>query len=176
MTKAFEEGTAHYGASGHQTGGRVNFVAVGSSSKSNLGDDYYSQSYYDLPAYKKCLDKGELPTFRGMKLSKDDKIRQHATQQLRSYFKIDFKQFERIFKINPKEYFNKEIKHLEEMIKDDLITVSDKGIEITKLGRDFSQNISNVFDVYDPPNKSYNERLATIQKAKLAQASVRELI
>ena len=176
MTKAFEEGTAHYGASGHQTGGRVNFVAVGSSSKSNLGDDYYSQSYYDLPSYKKCLDKGELPTFRGMKLSKDDKIRQHVTQQLRSYFKIDFKQFERIFKINPKEYFNKEIKHLEEMIKDDLITVSDKGIEITKLGRDFSQNISNVFDVYDPPNKSYNERLATIQKAKLAQASVRELI
>ena len=101
MTKAFREGTAHYGASGHQTGGRVNFVAVGSSSKGNLGDDYYSQSYYDLPSYKKCLDKKEFPTFRGMKLSKDDKIRQHATQQLRSYFKIDFKQFERIFKINP---------------------------------------------------------------------------
>ena len=79
----------------------INYIAVGSSSKSNLGDYYYSQSYYDLPSYKKCLDKGELPTFRGMKLSKDDKIRQHATQQMRSYFKIDFKQFEKNFKINP---------------------------------------------------------------------------
>ena len=29
MTKAFNEGDAHYGASGHQTGGRVNFIAVG---------------------------------------------------------------------------------------------------------------------------------------------------
>ena len=60
------------------------------------------------------------------------------------------------------------------MIKDDLITVSDKGIEITKLGRDFSQNISNVFDIYDPPTKSYEGRLETIKKAKLAQADVQK--
>jgi oxygen-independent coproporphyrinogen-3 oxidase len=172
MTKAFREGTAHYGASGHQTGGRVNFVAVGSSSKSNLGDDYYAQNFYDLKSYKKYLNKGEFPTFRGMKLSKDDKIRQHATQQLRSYFRINFKQFERNLKINPKEYFDKEIEYLGEMIKDGLVTVSNDGIEMTELGRDFSQNISNVFDKYDPPNKSYNERLATIKKIKLAETLV----
>jgi oxygen-independent coproporphyrinogen III oxidase len=176
MTKAFRDGTAHYGASGHQTGGRVNFVAVGSSAKGNLGDDYYSQSYYDLPSYKKCLDRGELPTFRGMRLSKDDKIRQHATQQFRSYFKIEFKQFEKNFQINPKDYFSKEIDCLGEMIKDGLVTVSNEGIEMTELGRDFSQNISNVFDKYDPPTKSYGERLATIKKAKLAQAKVQELV
>ena len=62
------------------------------------------------------------------------------------------------------------------MIKDGLVTVSNDSIEMTELGRDFSQNISNVFDIYDPPAKSYNERLATIQKAKLAQAKVQELI
>ena len=60
---------------------------------SNLGNDYYSQNFYDLSSYKKSLDNGNSPTFRGMKLSNDDKIRQHATQQLRSYFKIDFKNF-----------------------------------------------------------------------------------
>jgi len=176
MTKAFKEGTAHYGASGHQTGGRVNFIAVGSSSKSNLGDNYYAQNFYDLNSYKKCLDKGVFPTFRGMKLSKHDKIRQHVTQQLRSYFKIDFKQFERNFKINPKEFFSKEIEYLGEMIKDGLVTISNDSIKMTELGKDFSQNISNVFDEYDPPTKSYNERLSTIQKAKLTQAKVQELI
>ena len=175
MTKAFREGTAHYGASGHQTGGRVNFVAVGSSSKSNLGDDYYAQNFYDLKSYKKCLNKGEFPTFRGMKLSKDDKIRQHATQQLRSYFRIDFKQFERNLKINPKEYFGKEIEYLDEMIEDGLVILSNDGIEITELGRDFSQNITNVFDKYDPPTKSYNARLETIKRAKSDQAKVQEL-
>ena len=176
MTKAFKEGTAHYAASGHQTGGRVNFIAVGSSSKSNLGNDYYAQNFYDIVAYKKYLDKGEFPIFRGMKLSNDDQIRQHVTQQLRSFFNIDFKNLETNFKINPKEYFSKEIKYMSEMKKDGLIKVSDSGIEVTELGRDFSQNISNVFDQYDPPNKSYTERLATIQKAKLAQAKVQELI
>ena len=175
MTKAFREGTAHYGSSGHQTGGRVNFVAVGSSSKSNLGDDYYAQNFYDLKSYKKCLNKGEFPTFRGMKLSKDDKIRQHATQQLRSYFRIDFKQFERNLKINPKEYFGKEIEYLDEMIEDGLVILSNDGIEITELGRDFSQNITNVFDKYDPPTKSYNARLETIKRAKSDQAKVQEL-
>ena len=55
------------------------------------------------------------------------------------------------------------------MIKDSLVTVSDDGIELTEIGEDFSQNIANVFDKYDPPSKSYNERLAHIEKAKLAQ-------
>ena len=176
MPKAFKDGTAHYGASGHQTGGPVNFIAVGSSATSNLGDDYYSQNFYDITSYKKFLDQGKLPTFRGMKLSKDDQIRQHATQQLRSYFKIDFKNFEKNFGVDIKEYFSKEIEYLEGMIKDGLVKVSDDSIEMTLLGRDFSQNISNVFDKYDPPTKSYNERLATIKKTKVEQAKLQELI
>ena len=97
MTKAFKEGTAHYGASGHQTGGRVNFFGVGSSSKSNLGNNYYAQNVYDIEKYKKIIKKGELPIFRGMKLSKDDQIRQHATQQFKSYLRMDFKQFKKKF-------------------------------------------------------------------------------
>jgi len=176
MTKAFEEGTAHYGASGHQTGGRVNFIAVGSSSTSNLGDDYYAQNFYDIDAYKKCLDKNILPIFRGLKLNKDDKIRQHATQQIRSYFKIDYKNFEENFKINAKDYFRKEIEFMSEMKKDGLVNFLDSSIELTELGRDFVQNIMNVFDSYDPPNKSYNERLEIVKKAKLAQSKVQESI
>ena len=62
------------------------------------------------------------------------------------------------------------------MIKDSLVTVSDDGIKLTELGMDFSQNIANVFDNYDPPSKSYNERLADIEKAKLAQAKVQALV
>ena len=62
------------------------------------------------------------------------------------------------------------------MKKDGLVRVLDDGIEMTALGRDFSQNISNVFDIYDPPTKPYNERLATIKQAKLVQAEVQELV
>ena len=109
-----------------------------------------------------------------MKLSTDDKIRQHATQQLRSYFKIDFNNFKKNFGINSKEYFSKEVDYFDEMVKDGLVNISDDGIIMTEIGKDFSQNIMNVFDKYDPPWKSYQDRLKTVKKAKTAQAEVRE--
>ncbi len=176
MTKAFESGEAHYGASGHQPGGRVNFIAVGSSSMSNLGNDYYVQNFYDLPSYKTLLDKGDLPAFRGMKLNENDKIRQHATQQIRSYFQIDYKNFNEQFKINFQDYFSKEIKYLDEMVKDGLLTINNQGIYLSEIGKDFVQNIMNVFDSYDPPWKSYKERLTTIKNAKDKQRDVQEQI
>jgi oxygen-independent coproporphyrinogen-3 oxidase len=176
MTKAYETGEAHYGASGHQPGGRVNFIAVGSSSMSNLGNDYYVQNFYDIKSYKKALDKGLLPAFRGLKLSDDDKIRQHATQQIRSYFKLDFKNFKRQFNINFKEYFSNEIKFLDELEKDGLVEIQEESILVTEIGQDFVQNIMNIFDKFDPPTKSYNERLETVRKAKEAQAAVQDQI
>ena len=176
MTKAFNEGETHYGAAGHQTGGRVNFIAVGSSSMSNLGNDYYVQNFYDLPSYRKALDKNMLPCFRGMKLLEDDKIRQHATQQIRSYFKLDFKNFKEQFNVDLTEYFSKEIKYLDDMIKDGLVEVSKDVILLTEMGRDFTQVIMNIFDKYDPPEKSYKERLETVKKAKASQAEILERI
>ena len=176
MTKAYQAGEAHYGASGHQPGGRVNFIAVGSSSMSNLGNDYYVQNFYDISSYKKALDKNLLPSFRGMKLSEDDKIRQHATQQIRSYFKIDFKNFKKQFNINFREHFSKEIKYLNDFAKDGLVEISDNSILLNEIGRDFVQNIMNVFDRYDPPGKSYQDRLVTAKKAKESQAAVQEQI
>ena len=174
MTKAFKEGEAHYGASGHQPGGRVNFIAVGSSSMSNLGNDYYIQNFYDIPSYKKALDQSLLPSFRGLKLNDNDKIRQHATQQIRSYFKIDYQNFKEQFGIDAKEYFQKEIEYMSEMEQDGLVEIKDSGVFLTEIGRDFTQNIMNVFDSYDPPGKSYKERLDTVRKAKESQASVQE--
>ena len=176
MTKAFEEGDAHYGASGHQPGGRANFIAVGSSSMSNLGNDYYIQNFYDISSYKKALDQNLLPSFRGMKLNEDDKIRQHATQQIRSYFKIDYRNFNDQFGINAKDYFKDEIDFMKDMQDDGLVEFSKEGIFLTDIGRDFTQNIMNIFDKYDPPNKSYTERLETIKKAKKSQAEIQEKI
>ena len=174
MTRAFNAGEAHYGASGHQPGGRVNFIAVGSSSMSNLGNDYYVQNFYDIPSYKKALDQNKLPSFRGLKLNNDDKIRQHATQQIRSYFKIDYQNFFEQFGIDAKKYFSSEINYMNEMEQDGLIELKDDGIFLTKIGQDFTQNIMNVFDKYDPPGKSYKERLDTVKKAKVSQAAVQE--
>ena len=111
---------------------------------------------------------------RSLRLNDNDKIRQHATQQIRSYFKIDYKNFKDQFGINVRDYFKKEIEYMSEMEKDGLIKFSKEGIFLTDIGRDFTQNIMNVFDSYDPPQKSYKERLETVKKAKESQAAVQE--
>ena len=58
------------------------------------------------------------------------------------------------------------------MIDDGLVKISDKSIELTEIGKDFSQNVSNIFDSYDPPTKSYEKRLEDIRKAKDKQAQL----
>ena len=108
------------------------------------------------------MDEGKLPVYRGIKLSKDDKIRKHLMNDLRTYFKIEFKEIENIFKINFKEYFDTELKSLTEHVKDKLVLMSPQYVEITELGRHFAPQIANVFDKYDPPSNSYSKRLEKI--------------
>ena len=60
------------------------------------------------------------------------------------------------------------------MENDGLVEISDQSILITKVGQDFAQFITNRFDVYDPPNKSYSDRLETIKKAKQEQEMAKE--
>ena len=55
------------------------------------------------------------------------------------------------------------------MEKDGLVEITDQAINVTKIGYDFAQFITNHFDVYDPPNKTYKERLETIRKAQESQ-------
>ena len=65
---------------------------------------------------------------------------------------------------------------MKEMHSDGLVEFAKEGIILTEIGKDFTQNIMNVFDKYDPPNKSYKERLDTVKKAKEAQAAIQENI
>ena len=84
--------------------------------------------------------------------------------EIRTYFKIDFKEVENIFKINFREYFDKELSSLTEPIKDELVLISNESLCITEIGKNFAPQIANFFDKYDPPSVSYNERLQRINK------------
>ena len=63
---------------------------------------------------------------------------------------------------------------MREFENDGLVQISDAGIDLTEIGRDFTQNIMNIFDSYDPPTKSYIERLAVVREAKEKQSLVQQ--
>ena len=68
------------------------------------------------------------------------------------------------------------LNYLDELVQDGLVEIQKMIVFITEIGRDFVQNIMNIFDKYDPPTKSYKDRLETVRKAKEAQAAVLEQI
>ena len=166
IDKAMKEKKAYFNSLGVQKGAATNFVAVGSSGQGVLGDEYYSQNYYSMSLYQKSLDEGKLPIYRGMKVSKDDRIRRHIMNDVRTYFKINFKEVENKFKIVFADYFKDELGSFDEHIKDGLIIISDKEFIVTELGTNFAPQIANVFDKYDPPSTTYEQRLKKIREVQ----------
>ena len=110
----------------------------------------YFQNFYEQNLYRKALEDGNFPIFRGMKLSADDKLRRHIIKTIRTYFELNFSEIEEKFKINFNEYFSKEIDGLSEFKKDNLVNISKNQIQVTSLGTNFSPQIANIFDKYNP--------------------------
>ena len=135
-----------YASLGSQKGEATNFVAVGSSAHGSLGNEYYSQNFYEQNLYRDALDANKFPIHKGIKLDKNDKIRRDVVKTLRTYFEIDFQEFESKFNFDFKHYFKKSLENLKEHLKDGLITIDDNKLKITELGFQFSSVICHAFD------------------------------
>ena len=164
IDKAMKDKKALFNSLGVMKGEANNFIAIGSSGQGVLGDDYYSQNYYSLDLYKKSLDEDKLPIYRGYKCSDDDKIRRHIMNDIRTYFKINYNEIKKKFNINFLDYFKKELNFLNDHTKDGLVKIDEKDLLVTDLGAHFAPQIANVFDKFDPPNTSYDQRLKKIKE------------
>ncbi len=146
LSKSIDKGEAYYNSLGTQKGEVTNFVAVGSSAHGCLGNEYYFQNFYEQNLYREAIDRNEFPIYRGMKLTEDDKIRQYIVKTIRTYFKIEYEEVNLKYKVNFINYFEPELKALQEFSKDGLININDKYFKLTEVGVHFSPQIAAVFD------------------------------
>ena len=147
LFKAIDKGELHRNFQGYTTKGGADLIGIGVTS---IGDgvDYYAQNFKDLPTYEKAIDAGELPVFKGYKLSDDDILRQFVIMELMSNFSLDMKRVEKEFNINFKEYFSDALKALEEFVEADLVSISEDKISVSQTGTMLIRNISMPFDAY----------------------------
>ncbi|MEA3554051.1 MAG: oxygen-independent coproporphyrinogen III oxidase [Campylobacterota bacterium] len=147
LFKAIEKGELHRNFQGYTTKGGADLIGIGVTS---IGDgvDYYAQNFKTLAQYEEAIDAGDLPVFKGYKLSDDDILRQFVIMELMSNFSLDMKRVEKEFNINFKEYFNDALKSLEEFVEADLVTISENKIEVSQTGTMLIRNISMPFDAY----------------------------
>ena len=149
LTKSMSEKKAVYNSLGTQKGEATNFIAVGSSAHGVLNDNYYFQNFYEQDLYRKALDEGKFPIYRGIKISNDDAIRREVIRHIRTFFNVEYSFFENKYKINFADYFAKEIMNLKVYENDELLIVNKNNFTLTDLGQHFSPQVANVFDTYN---------------------------
>ena len=147
LFKAIEKGELHRNFQGYTTKGGADLIGIGVTS---IGDgvDYYAQNFKDLPTYEKAVDNGELPVFKGYKLSDDDILRQFVIMELMSNFSLDMRRVEREFNIDFSKYFDDALKALQEFVEADLVTITEDKIQVSQTGTMLIRNISMPFDAY----------------------------
>ena len=132
---------------GYSTHAGADLYAMGITSISQFGR-IYAQNIKKEKKYHAVLDQGILPTTKGYYLNDDDLLRRHVIVKLMCDFELDFTSIENEFGIDFETYFSRGLGNLDEMIADNLLSIENKILKITKMGRFLIRNIAMNFDGY----------------------------
>ncbi|WP_035907009.1 oxygen-independent coproporphyrinogen III oxidase [Lebetimonas sp. JS138] len=147
LFKAIEKGELHRNFQGYTTKGGADLIGVGLTSISETENAYF-QNYKDLKNYERVIDEGKLPTFRGIILNKEDKIRKYIIMEMMANFSFDIKRFEEKFGINFFDKFKNEINELQEFVDGGLVEIDNNKIKVNRTGSLLIRNIVLPFDEY----------------------------
>ena len=147
LARAQRNGSLYRNFQGYATHADCDLVAMGPSAIGRVGDSY-SQNLRDLEAYYQRLDAGHLPVFRGLELSRDDKLRRAVITQIICHFELDYARIEREWELDFAEYFGPELEALAQQQNDGLIDLDERGFRVRPGGRLLVRNICMVFDRY----------------------------
>ena len=148
-------GTLQRNFQGYSTHRNTDLFAFGPSSISNFGNTYF-QNHKNLSIYNSMLDENKIPIDKGINLTEEDLSIHNVITTLMCNLKLNFKDFNQIYKIDFKQYFSSELRQLDELFSDDkFVVISDNSISITEIGRLFIRNIAMVFDRYLKKDNSF---------------------
>ena len=147
LVLARQNGTLQRNFQGYSTHRQCDMIALGVSGIGSIGN-MFAQNSITTMEYEEIIESGELPIVKGLLIDDDDLIRAAVIQDLMCYDSLSFDDFGAAHNIDFREYFAAEIEKLDVLEKDDLIVLSDAGIEITPRGRLLLRNIAMTFDRY----------------------------
>ena len=122
-------------------------LGMGVSAISQIGD-FYLQNERDVSTYYNLLDADRLPSNRGCKVNRDDKLRRHIIMTLISDLRLDIGECNRQFGVDFLADFKQELAQLGPMVEDGLVELGRDEISVTHRGRPFLRNICMPFDAY----------------------------
>jgi oxygen-independent coproporphyrinogen-3 oxidase len=145
LAVAARQGRLHRNFQGYSTQPDCDLIALGISSISKVGPTY-SQNVRTLDEYYDCLDRGELPTLRGIELTADDMLRRSVIQSLMCQFELSIEAIEETYLIEFRKYFAREMEALDILREHGLVEFDDQWITVTPRGRIMVRAVAMTFD------------------------------
>ncbi|WP_235840057.1 oxygen-independent coproporphyrinogen III oxidase [Derxia lacustris] len=144
---AQRHGRLHRNFQGYSTHADADLIALGVSAIGAVGPTYH-QNAKTLPEYYGALDAGRLPIVRGIALTHDDLLRRTVIHTLLCHAELNKRSIETAYPIHFDETFAPELRELEGMASDGLVTIDSEWITVTPKGRLLVRNIAMVFDKF----------------------------
>ena len=150
LARAEHEGTLRRNFMGYTTQAGVELLGVGPSAISELRDGF-AQSLRELAAWQEAVLARGLATFRGHRLTSDDRERAFVIERIMCHGGIRAPDYRARFGQDLASRFAAELARLATFEEDGLVArESDGGFRVTPLGRFFLRNVAMVFDAYLP--------------------------
>jgi len=145
LAVARREGRLHRNFQGYSTHADCDLVGLGVSAIGRIGTSYY-QNAKTLPEYTAALAAGRLPVVRGLTLDTDDLVRRDIIMALMCHGRVEFDAIERVHAVHMREDFADELRRLEPLAADGLVTLSEDAIQVTRSGWFVVRAVALVFD------------------------------
>ena len=147
LTLALKEKKLYRNFQGYSTHAGADVYAMGITSISQFGR-IYAQNIKKEKDYHAALDGGILPIAKGCYLDDDDLLRRRVITKLMCDFELDFASIEKEFDIDFETYFDWGLNNLNAMIADNLLSIENRMLKVTRMGRLLIRNIAINFDGY----------------------------
>jgi oxygen-independent coproporphyrinogen-3 oxidase len=150
LAQAKRQMTLHRTFQGYTTHANRDLVSFGVSAIGRVGS-LYTQNYKRLADYQAAIERGALPTERGVSVNQDDRIRGDVIQQIMCHGLVDIEALQIRHGIVFEEYFAPEIERLKSLQEDGLVQLTEAHIRLTPTGQLLMRAVAMAFDAYLKP-------------------------
>jgi oxygen-independent coproporphyrinogen-3 oxidase len=147
LAQAKRQQTLHRSFQGYTTHANRDLVSFGVSAIGRVGG-LYLQNYKRLADYEAAIERGVLPTERGINVDQDDRIRGDVIQRIMCHGLVDIEAVQARHGIVFGEYFSLEMQRLQPLLADGLVEVTDAHIRLTPAGQLLMRSVAMAFDAY----------------------------
>jgi oxygen-independent coproporphyrinogen-3 oxidase len=149
LARARRDRTLHRNFQGYTTKAGTDLLGIGMSAIGAIGDAFV-QNRRDLAGYRSAVETEGAATFRGFRLSFDDRLRREVISAMLCHGVVVIPEIEAAYGIRFRDYFADALDRLAPCAADGLIEISGERLEATPLGRIFLRNLAMPFDAYLP--------------------------